>query len=495
MSASWRAGTRGLSSRSNPEGSWTGSLCGTWLASQDGPPRFPRPDATEGGYPVEDNPRSADPDSTSPDSTSPGSTPPDRASTARPRDRQKPRRRRRSSTSLDARGRRVHRELQAILVEILDRKGLPRDRARGLNLRFETLLDAAAGDGTDARKAAQSFAARLVRDIQILADETAAPTRAFPYGRVRCFWCGSFECEHASPPEPRAVFRGFNATGQPIWVDLATLALERHHPRVDELYESPSAPITLLQNGRSLSEDQLGIFGKGSKDFRVLGQVVVGYLPPRRGRDERRQQALTIQAVETWSGVPRHDLNVVGVLPDGRAAATFLEEVASPRLLDAVAAARDDLREISLLSAAGRKPAAGGARARSLQNYADRERLALKVLGRLERTVERIYRQNARRTRHARDHHRDRERPTSTALKDALNANLDAVYRDVEERTWVVIGPRQRVHIFNDRGEHVTSVVYPGDVIRKRTTRGKWRRGEREDAEAFLERMRTAGRT
>jgi hypothetical protein len=116
----------------------------------------------------------------------------------------------------------------------------------------------------------------------------------------------------------------------------------------------------------------------------------------------------------------------------------------------------------------------------------------MRILNRLARTIDRIYRQSFRRTRHAQVRHRNRERPTSTALGDALHARRDSVYRDVGESTWIIVGPKNRVHVFNDSGHHVTSVVYPGETIRRRTAQGKWKRGTPEELEAFRRSLHAA---
>jgi hypothetical protein len=123
-------------------------------------------------------------------------------------------------------------------------------------------------------------------------------------------------------------------------------------------------------------------------------------------------------------------------------------------------------------------------------NLKNREARALRVLDRLAHNIDRIYRQSSRRTLHAQDRHRDRERPASTALRDALEANTEALLRDGQEATWIVLGPKNRVHVFNDEGQHVTSIVYPGETIRKRTHTGKWKNATPEAVENFREQMR-----
>ena len=109
------------------------------------------------------------------------------------------------------------------------------------------------------------------------------------------------------------------------------------------------------------------------------------------------------------------------------------------------------------------------------------------ALGRLTRNLERIFRQRIRRTKHSQDRHLNRERPAAAALQDAMSARPDEIYRDVLESTWVVLGPRSRVHIFNDAGHHITSVVYPGETVRRRKSQGKWRAAPPEQVRDFQE--------
>ena len=115
---------------------------------------------------------------------------------------------------------------------------------------------------------------------------------------------------------------------------------------------------------------------------------------------------------------------------------------------------------------------------------------ATSILQRLSRNLERIYRQRQRRTRHSQVRHLDRRRPAATAFRDALRADKESIFRDVEEKTWVVIGPKNRVHIFNDQALHVTSVVYQGETIRQRTRRGKWLSPRGGELTGFREALR-----
>ncbi len=367
-----------------------------------------------------------------------------------------------------------------LFEKILDQEKIPTGRGTEIPLRLDLDLSPHASKESKSQRA-KKFASNLMSRLELLAEDLNAQHQPFPPGKLRCHWCEGFDCQDASPPEPKSVFKGYSATGLPIWSDFGSLALERSHPRVQELYEDSPVPITILQPGDQLNSDQLKIYGKNSSFYKVLAQLTVGYMKTRGERGARSQISLTIQAVETRRGRPRVHLNVLGVLADGRPIAPFLEEVLSFRLADAIEATRRTMSEIHLVEpqkntaeTEKNSPKKQSPKAKAHQ----RARKAYKALQKLEKTIDRIFRQNTRRTLHSRTRHRDRERPAATALRDALKARTESFYRDIQENTWVVLGPRRRVHIFNDEGQHVTSVTYPGETIRKRTSQGKWRHSE-----------------
>jgi hypothetical protein len=333
--------------------------------------------------------------------------------------------------------------------------------------------------------ASRALDGQLLEQLSRAAERLADRTAAFPSGRVYCYWCRSFECQHARCADPRSVFYGYSATGQPLWSELSSLLLERHDPRVDFLYREPPIPVTVVQSGNELAGDQLQVYGRGSGVYRILGQLVVGYLdagaghPAPRGTDSVRHRrarshyALTLQAVQAGDGASGVLLNVVGTLPDGTPALEAIDEAADARLADLLVKARRRLSEVALESVPRRR------RGR------ERRRRALEILHGLARNLERVFRQKARRTFHSEDRRRDKARPASRAFEDALAAKDERVFRDVEERTWVIVGPKNRVHVFNDAGLHITSVVYPGETVRHRTTKGKWLQPRAEELAAF----------
>jgi hypothetical protein len=304
----------------------------------------------------------------------------------------------------------------------------------------------------------------------------------FPMGLVYCHWCRSFQCEHTSPPDTRSVFAGFRATGQPVWTEFMTLCLEKRDPRVDAIFRVDPYPIAIVQSGGELSQAQLPIYGKDSPLFRILAQVVIGYVScaedlglPASAGGRKAPVAMTFQAVQPPAPGRPPVLNILGRTPDGTPLHQALEEAGDRRFADALHSVRRSLDEVAL-HRRGRL---------SRRERFERHQRILAILGRLARNLERIFRQRYRRTQHAEERHLNRGRPASSALGDALQASRESVYRDVEENTWVVLGPKNRVHIFNDQAVHVTSVVYPGETVKQRTARGKWRTPKAEDLSAF----------
>jgi hypothetical protein len=377
----------------------------------------------------------------------------------------------------------LQRELEEIYSRLLERRRAAAGilaRLPSANLRLSLDLPP---PGTERHSTDQ-----LYLQLQRSADRCVDRSASMPIGRVYCHWCASFFCEHSSPPEPRSVFGGYSPTGQPQWPELVSVLLERRHPRVDSIFGGAPSPITIVQAGGELSKDQLPIYGKGSSICRVLGQVCIGYLLfpdglrlPQGAGVPRTPLAVTFQVVEIGAAGGALILNVLSKLPDGTPAFQAFEESWDSRLADALVTTRRDLEEISLLKVSRRRRAS------------ERRRRVLVALHHLSRNLDHIFRTRERRTQHSQERHQNRGRPASTALGDALHAAPESIYRDVEERTWVVLGPKNRVHVFNDDARHVTSVVYPGETVRARTLRGKWRKAQAEELTRFLEALR--GRT
>ncbi len=370
--------------------------------------------------------------------------------------------------ALRRRAERLEQELLGVYAELVEAKrgsgALPSlPAAHALELRLDISASGNRVPGTT----------ELYEQLRESVEQLAAEEARFPRGRVFCYRCEAFGCEHGRAPDPRTVFTGYSQTGEPTWREFASVLLDEKDPRIDELYKRPPRPVTLVKDARALNEIQLTVYGKHSPEYQALGQVMLGYLPLKRTRSsEQVPVALCFQAVRI-AGARAPVLNILGTLPGGTPAHEVLEAQPDPRIANALRATRQRLRDLALLRVSKRRRAAL-VRQKSLA-----------ALQRLARNLERIFRQRARRTQHSEARHLDRRRPAATALNDAQRATTDAFYRDVEERTWVVLGPKNRVHIFNDRAFHVTSIVYQGETIRQRTTTGKWLTPRRDELTSF----------
>lgn len=304
-------------------------------------------------------------------------------------------------------------------------------------------------------------------------------------GRVYCFRCRAGDCAHAFPPSPLAVFKGYTATGQPDWHELAQALVAEHDDRVDRLFETPPSVLAVVQMGRELKSLQLSSFGKASKTYAVLGQVIAGYLrlPPREaeraGAPER--VAVTLQAAESRDeqGRIRISLNPLTGMPldlwDELLVSAWRSSVGGP-----VEEAARGLEDIERRVRAARETARAADARKAFGGIP-------RILHRLAAGLERGGRRGARRTRHAET--RRGERPVHKALEDARSAGDDELFYDLKRNTFVACGRQGRAHVFNAAGKHVTSFVLPpgGADFRLRTER--WRKLDPAELAGFRELM------
>lgn len=346
----------------------------------------------------------------------------------------------------------VYRAIERIVLELCRRKGERSIPGGAVSVPVDLKIQESNPDEAS-RQFADSFLTRLDEALEA----SLVAKRAFRQGRVYCYWCDSAECSHARPPTSRAVFDGYGPTGQPLWSDFVSVCLNRADPRIDLLYRERPEPFAIFQTGEELKSRQLGVFGRSSYKYRILAQVVVGYV--RVGAADRTGVAMTLQAVEATPPGQRAriGLNVIGLTAAGEEIHSFLEQKGDRRIADAISACRRKLEGIS---------------SRHRRNWGREIDATIRRLG---LGIERIYRQKARRTRHAQTRHEERERPAATAHRDARAAAPDRYFLDVAQDTVVVLGPKNRVHIFNHAGQHVTTAIYQGDAARRRIRTGKWR--------------------
>jgi len=357
----------------------------------------------------------------------------------------------RASGSLSIEARRLEAELGELARRLHRRMfgadvPFPKRLSIDVSIPAEPETDAAAGP---------ALLSRLSAALQ----KTGARADAILPGRVFCYRCESGDCDHSAPPRAQAVFAGFSPTGQPEWKDLGQVLLEARHENVDALFADPPSALALVQPGRELKARLLHPFGKSSKTYDLLAQLVAG---PFGGDGRARPAALTVQAIESRRPDGRTRLTLHRI---GAEAGAFLDAHPEHPFSIAFPAARDRLAAIERDLGTG-EPAP--ARRSELM------RRIPGILHDLRRVVERGGRQRERRTRHA-DERRLENRPTQAALQDAWKASDADLLADDARGTLIVLGPRGRAHAFTPGGKHVTSLILDRDALSRRIARRRWR--------------------
>lgn len=334
------------------------------------------------------------------------------------------------------------------------------------------------------------FEPRLSEQIGHQLDEACTARGVYSPGRVYCFRCDDAWCGHTVPPSALSVFRGYGETGLPEWQDLHQALVEARDERVARLFEGRPEVVALVQLGHGLRERQLSSFGRSSKTYALLGQVVAGYFRPPPAAAEPGfpdRLAMTFQVVETRDAAGRTcvRLNVLTRLRDG----SDLDELFASDWEPWVHRARE--LAAHAVETIERRVQAARASGRSEEVQAAMRRVPA-VLKRLAEFLERGHRQERRRTRHV-EQRRQENRPVHKALEDARDALPDAVFHDEKTHTAVICGPQGRAHVFNAEGRHVTSFVLGPDAVAFRLRTERWRRATPDEAAALKKRIGSAG--
>jgi len=325
------------------------------------------------------------------------------------------------------------------------------------------------------------FEPALVEQIEPQLADARAVADAFRAGHVHCFRCASSDCAHSRPPSEEMVFAGYSSTGVPEWMSLTQVLLDAKDENVDRLYAEPPRAVTRVQTGKDLKTRQLASFGKASRTYAILGQVVSGYYQLRIPGGERTiHAAVTFQVVEardaTAGTVLRLNCIPAGLPPEDWAAAVLAGRLAF--LSDARSRAESAVEIMERQVRAARRENAGAVGLRAILRRVPR------VLDALARDLERGGRRRARRTRHAED--RRGGRPVHKAIDDARAARPHAVLYDLKRETWILCGRAGRTHAFAADARHVTSFVLPAGGAEFRVRTGRWRRTSDEEARTFL---------
>lgn len=332
---------------------------------------------------------------------------------------------------------------------------------------------------------ALEFRPPLTDQIVDVLEETEAQPGAFQPGHVYCFRCRSSGCEHSVPPGPTFVFQHYSPTGIPTWCELVQILLDEHDPRAEDLFAVPPRVVTRVLTGHQLRKAQLTTFGRASRTYAILGQVVAGYYSlPCSGlvAGPVSRFAITLQAVETRAadGAFALRLNVVPGIMHDVAWAEWLSRPDQSLVRRQLAATGRALETLERKARAARMASGSGAMRDVLQSIPS-------LLRTLARSLERSDRARLRRTRHALE--RSAERPIAKALQDAREAPPERLFVDEKRATWVVAGSSGRTHIFNEDGRHITSFFLAPGALEFRLRTNRWRSMTPDEATRFRHRM------
>lgn len=343
------------------------------------------------------------------------------------------------------------------------------------------------GKGRDQAEA--NFLRELEREVHRLGEQLDLDRLGYQSGQVFCHWCNSPVCEHSGAPDARSVFIGYEPTGKPRWREFTSWVVEQRDPRVDRLFQERPLPVAIYLAGDELTRDLLPDFHRENSPYRIVAQVAAGLfrIPAPLGELDRGI-ACTAQLIERRlnGGDPSYSLNLICELPHPHHLPTLLAERRARVLSQFVSSLREEVRnlETELHSARthGRRPSL--LRCRSL---------ARKKLERAPGVLDKFLRRRERKTHHAEERARDPERPTGSARSDTLQAPATDLFYDGQQKTMIVRGPRNRVHVYREDGTHITSVVYPGETIRARIHARRWTPLDPDAARQLQERVAERG--
>jgi hypothetical protein len=333
------------------------------------------------------------------------------------------------------------------------------------------------------------FSPPLADQVGRQVEDACARHGVFSPGRVFCFRCESSGCDHAAPPSALSVFKGYTEMGFPDWQDLHQVFVEARDERVGRLFEGQREVLARVQLGHGLRERQLSSFGRSSKTYALLGQVVAGYfILPRsvKADDPARRLAMTFQVVEIRGAGGRLALELNTLACLGVDLDELLGSDWEPWVHRARELARHALENVEHRVQVARE--AG----RTEEVQAALRRIP-SILKHLAEFLERGHRQDRRRTQHV-EARRHEHRPVHKALEDAREAPPESVFHDDKTGTTVICGPQGRAHVFNEKGRHVTSFALTPDAIEFRLRTQRWRRATREEAVQFRDLIRKSER-
>ncbi|MCC5848018.1 MAG: hypothetical protein JJU29_07980 [Verrucomicrobia bacterium] len=316
------------------------------------------------------------------------------------------------------------------------------------------------------------FSPDLRRQLSDQLAEAAAPEAEFRDGAVFDFQAGSNESPDCRPPDATQVFAGYDSMGRPQWQAYFQLLLDARDPDVDRLHAKNARPVVRIQRGKDLKAAQLGSYGRASRAYSLLGQLTTGYyrLPSafvRVAGDDRL--ALTFQIVETRTGKNTFALRL-NTLAGGLLDLEINDLFQEPAFRDVARAREGMVKELERLEAQAGKAHA----AHDTEGFQKAMRRIPRLLGQMQEVLE------------GRGENRggmEKGRPPDDRWKaDALEAEPEIFFKDVERDSWVLLGGRGQAHVFGKNGNHITSFKVTPDLIEKRILAERWRAYDESDA-------------
>ena len=378
---------------------------------------------------------------------------------------------------------RTERERQAVAEGLrtmirdcaVERFGLfPEDKSLELNIKLQ--VQPSAGW-------ALSFDPPLAEQIQDQVESAETDWNVYRPGRVYCFRCEGSSCEHAKPGSSLEVFQGYDPVGSPRWTELTQSLLDLGDERVDLLFGRRPAVVTRIILGKTLRTRQLRPFGRSSRTYALLGQVIAGYfLVGRPGSPNRERIAITFQAVAVRDAKGRTtlELNMLygpGDLPEAPNEAMLL----LPRVDKARGQAMTALKKLEERVRNLETNRKGGEARQCLQRVPG-------ILRKLAASLAQGDRQARRRTVHAQDR-RAIQRPVDKAMADLRAAGDWRLFHDLKTKAIAVCGDKGRCHIFSEEGKHVTSFTITPDSVQGRIKKKRWDYLDRDKSRAFLQKV------
>ena len=321
------------------------------------------------------------------------------------------------------------------------------------------------------------FEPDLRRQVSEQVQVILAPRDAYEEGAVYDFQQNSPRVPGCRPPEPDAVFAGYDNLGRAKWHSFTQCLLDARDPRVDQVAGKAGRPVSLLQKGKDLRSEQLSSHGRANKAYSLLGQLSCGTytLPPAYAKTAGSDKlALTFQVVETRDTCGEFALRLNTLA--GGLLSTELNDLLQESSFRSLAAARDHARS----------------------KTADTERRAREALA--QRDSDGFQRVMRRVPAILQDLANDVENPAEPARApqqndprvwkgDVEEARPDDLFFDSPRDSWVLLGSRGKAHAFGGDGRYLTTFPVTVAMLEQRIVSGRWV-AEHPERENQLQRIR-----